>query len=262
MRRLISTSIVAGALLAGWPADAAVQARGASQFVPAATDLAAGKRVFDSQCAWCHGNDGDGGTGPNLRGKLRHATDYPSLVGIIVGGLPGTEMPSFQLPLTLRSAMQTATYVLSLSRAAARPVPGNAQRGADLYRSTACGGCHVIAGSGGIVGPELTEIASRRGPAYLRESIVKPAASHPNGYLVVRAVPKSGPEVRGVRVNEDVFWISIRDAGGTVHTLEKSELARVDREIDASLMPSYESRLSAAQLDDMVAYLSTLRGAK
>jgi len=79
---------------------------------------------------------------------------------------------------------------------------------------------------------------------------------------VVRAVPTSGPEIRGIRVNEDVFWIQIRDASGNVHSLQKSELARVDRELDATLMPSYESRLSAVQLDDVVAYLATLRGAK
>ena len=261
MGRTFSTLVIAGLLLAA-PLDAAAQARGARPPVSAAADLAAGKNVFDAQCAWCHGNDGDGGTGPNLHGRLRHATDLKSIVDIITAGIPGTDMPSFRSPLTERSTRQTAAYVQSLSRAAARPVTGNAQRGADLYRSTGCGGCHAVAGSGGIVGPELTEIAARRGPAYLRESIVKPAASHPNGYLVVRAVPTSGPDVRGTRVNEDVFWISIRDAGGAIHTLEKSGLARVDREIDASLMPSYESRLSAPQLDDMVAYLSTLRGAR
>jgi len=68
--------------------------------------------------------------------------------------------------------------------------------------------------------------------------------------------------VRGIRVNEDVFWIHIRDASGTVHALQKSELARVDRELEASLMPSYAPRLSSAQLDDLVAYLATLRGAR
>jgi hypothetical protein len=68
--------------------------------------------------------------------------------------------------------------------------------------------------------------------------------------------------VRGIRINEDVFWIHIRDAGSTVHTLEKSQLARVDRELDATLMPSYDGRLSSAQLDDLVAYLAALRGAK
>jgi len=261
--REFSALAIAGALtLLTGPLDAAAQVRPARPPVAAPTDLAAGKKVFDSQCAWCHGNEGDGGMGPNLHGKLRHATDLKSIAGIIAGGIPGTDMPGFSGPLTERARTQAAAYVQSLSRAVQRPVAGNAQRGADLYQSTGCGGCHVIDGRGGIVGPELTNIAARRGPAYLRESIVKPAASHPPGYLVVRAVPKSGPEVRGIRLNEDVFWIHIRDAGGAVHTLEKSDLTRVDREIEASLMPSYESRLSAPQLDDMVAYLSTLRGAK
>lgn len=236
-------------------------ARGARPAAAGPNDLAAGQKVFDSQCAWCHGNDGDGGTGPNLHGKLRHATTLASIVDIIVAGIPGTDMPSFRSPLTERAARQAAAYVQSLSRATTKPVPGNAERGAELYASTGCGSCHVIDGRGGIVGPELTDIAARRGPAHLRESIVKPAASHPPGYLVVRAVPKSGPQIRGIRVNEDVFFIDIRDTNGTVHTLEKAELTRVDREIEASLMPTYE-RLSAAQLDDMVAYLSTLRGAK
>jgi cytochrome c oxidase cbb3-type subunit 3 len=242
------------------PLTAFAQTRAAA---PAGTtDLASGRRVFDAQCAWCHGNEGDGGTGPNLHGRLRHATTLSSIVDIIGNGIPGTDMPSFRLGLTERSTKQTASYVMSLSRSTSRPGPGNAERGAALYQSTGCGSCHVVEGRGGILGPELTAIGGRRGAVYLREAIVKPAASHPPGYLVVRAVPVSGAEVRGIRVNEDVFWIHIRDASGTVHALQKSELARVDRELEATLMPSYEARLSAAQLDDLVTYLATLRGAK
>ena len=233
-----------------------------AQTRPAAgpTDLASGRRVFDAQCAWCHGNGGDGGTGPNLHGKLRHATTLASIVDIITKGIPGTEMPSFRL--TERETKQAATYVLSLTRSSLKAGPGNAERGAALYQSSGCGSCHVVEGNGGILGPELTDIGGRRGGVYLREAIVKPAASHPPGFLVVRAVPTSGAEVRGVRVNEDVFWITIRDASGTVHTLQKSDLSRVDRELEGTLMPSYESRLSAPQLDDLVAYLATLRGSK
>jgi cytochrome c oxidase cbb3-type subunit 3 len=228
----------------------------------ATTDLAAGQRIFDAQCAWCHGNGGDGGTGPNLHGRLRHATTLNSIVDIISNGIPGTDMPSFRLGLTERSTRQTANYVFSLSRSPARPGPGNAERGAALYGSNGCGSCHVVEGRGGILGPELTGIGGRRGAVYLRDAIVKPAASHPPGYLVVRAVPTSGAEVRGVRINEDVFWIHIRDAAGNVHTLDKSQLARLDRELEATLMPSYDGRLSPAQLDDLVAYLASLRGAK
>jgi cytochrome c oxidase cbb3-type subunit III len=227
------------------------------------SDTAAGRRVFDGQCAWCHGNEGDGGAGPSLRGTLRHATTHASIVDIINRGIPGTDMPGFRL--TERETRQTASYVLSLSRSTSRPGPGNAQRGAALYQSHGCGSCHVVDGRGGVLGPELTAIGAQRGAAYLREAIVTPAAAHPRGYLVVRAVPNGGPPnmpIRGIRVNEDVFWIQIRDASGTVHSLEKSELARVDRELDATLMPSYAERLPAVELDDLVAYLATLRGAK
>ena len=246
-------------MIAGLPLAVLAQTRPAASPV---SDPAAGRRIFDAQCAWCHGNEGDGGTGPNLHGRLRHATTLTSIVDIIINGIPGTDMPSFRLGLTERSTRQAASYVLSLSRATARPGPGNAERGAAVFQSSGCGSCHVVDGRGGILGPELTTIGGRRGAVYLREAIVKPAASHPPGYLVVRAVPTSGAAIRGIRVNEDVFSILIRDASGTVHALQKSELARVDRELEGTLMPSYESRLSPPQLDDIVSYLATLRGAK
>lgn len=242
-----------------WPLPTWSQPRTA----PAApSDMAAGRQVFDAQCAWCHGNEGDGGTGPNLHGRLRHATTQASIVDIIRNGIPGTDMPSFRSPLTERAMRQIATYVLSLSRTSARPGPGHPQRGAAVYQSSGCASCHVVDGRGGVLGPDLTAIGARRGPAYLRDAVVKPAAAHPPGYLVVRAVRNSGPDIRGIRVNEDVFWIQIRDGSGTVHSLEKAQLARVDRELEGTLMPSYAERLQPAEVDDLVAFLATLRGAK
>jgi cytochrome c oxidase cbb3-type subunit III len=258
MQRRLRLAVFA-VLLFVTPLTAFAQTRPAAR--PSA-DIAAGRQVFDAQCAWCHGAGGDGGTGPNLHGRLRHATTYKSIVDIVLNGIPGTDMPSFRVGLTDRSAGQTAAYVESLSRTPLRAMPGNAERGSAVYASNGCGSCHVVEGRGGVLGPELTTIGARRGPVYLREAIVTPAAAHPPGYLVVRAFPTAGSEVRGIRVNEDVFWVEIRDAGGTVHTLQKSDLTRLDREIDASLMPSYESRLSAPQLDDLVSYLATLRGLK
>jgi putative heme-binding domain-containing protein len=230
--------------------------------VPATQTVAAGKALFDAQCAWCHGSGGEGGTGPNLHGRLRHATDYKSIVDIITSGIPGTEMPSFRSPLTAKNIGQIATYVQSLGRAKSAAVTGNAAHGADLYRASGCAGCHTIAGAGGILGPELTSIGGTRGAPYLREAIVRPAAAHPPGYLVVHVVGNDGTDVRGIRVNEDVFWIQLRDARGNLHVLQKSDLAKVERQLDASLMPSYESRINGSDLDDLVAYLTSLRGVK
>jgi cytochrome c oxidase cbb3-type subunit III len=257
MRQLFRALIGLGTTTLALAAAAFAQSRPA---LGPPTDTAAGKQIFDSQCAWCHGTDGEGGTGPNLRGRLAHATDLKSLATIIENGIAGTEMPA--LGLTERSARQTAAYVQSLSRVSPRSVAGNAQRGAALYQSQSCASCHVISGQGGVLGPELTAIATRRGAPYMREALVKPEAAHPPKYVVVRAIQANGPEIRGNRVNEDVFWIQIRDAGGTVHSLEKSTLTKVERQLEATMMPSYATRLSTAELDDLVAYLVTLRGEK
>jgi putative heme-binding domain-containing protein len=242
------------------PAGTTAQPR--SLAAATSNDIAAGQRIFDAQCAWCHGAAGTGGTGPDLhRATLRHAANDRELTTIVRNGIPGTEMPSFAIALTETMAWQTAAYVRSLGRARARPLPGNVEHGAAVYDSNGCGGCHILRGRGNALGPDLTSIGALRGARYLRDALVKPEAAHPPGYLVVQATTTAGNVVRGIRVNEDVFYVHVRDARGTVYTLQKSDLSALDRELDATLMPSY-ARLSAGDLDDLVAYLASLRGAR
>jgi mono/diheme cytochrome c family protein len=82
-----------------------------------ATELAAGKRIFDAQCAWCHGTDGSGGAGPSLqRSDLRHASTDTDLMSILRNGIAATEMPGFQWSLTDSMTWRTAAYVRSLGR--------------------------------------------------------------------------------------------------------------------------------------------------
>jgi putative heme-binding domain-containing protein len=227
------------------------------------TDIAAGKRVFDAQCAWCHGADGAGGAGSMLRGvKLRHAATDAALLDILRTGIAGTEMPGFAISLTGRTAWQTAAYVRSLGVLPRQPVPGSPERGAAIYEARGCAVCHIVQGRGGGLGPELTAIGALRGPTSLRESIVAPEAAHSPSYLVVRAVARGGRETRGIRVSEDVFWVHIRDASGNLHSFEKKELTSLERELEGTLMPSYKSLLSGHELDDLVAYLASLRGAQ
>jgi hypothetical protein len=46
---------------------------------------------------------------------------------------------------------------------------------------------------------------------------------------------------------------------GRLHTFRTADLVELRREAGASLMPAY-AMLSASELDDLVAYLASLRG--
>ena len=54
----------------------------------------------------------------------------------------------------------------------------------------------------------------------------------------------------------------IQDANGNFHSFKKSDLKEFEKQPGKSVMPSYKDKLSAAQVDDLVAYLASLKGAQ
>lgn len=222
-------------------------------------EMEQGKRLFESQCGSCHGPLGNGGRGANLaQPKLRRATDDQALLGIIRGGIPGTEMPgSFLTPSQVSSI---AAYVKTLGRVEPEEIPGDASRGEGLYASLDCGLCHTLGGEGGILGPILDDIGARRSAAHLRQALIEPEASVPSGFLQLRVVTNDGRTLTGVRVNEDGFSVQFRDFAGELHSFWKDEIESLDKQWQRSPMVSYETRLTAGQTDDLVAYLVSLRG--
>ena len=232
-------------------------------FVSSAQDeaLLRGRKLFDSHCARCHNMGGTGGEGPSLaRPTLRYAADEAALVKVIQEGIEGTDMPG-AWQISGNEVRQIAAYVRSLGRVESTPLPGDRERGRDVFEgASGCGSCHIIEGQGGILGPDLTDVGLRRGAAYLRESLVSPGATIPERYLLVRAQTRAGEEVVGVRVNEDSFTIQLRDQAGRIHSLSKLELEDLEKAFGESLMPSYGSELRATELDDLIAYLASLRG--
>jgi cytochrome c oxidase cbb3-type subunit 3 len=236
-------------------------------------DIEGGKQLFQGMCVQCHGAGGAGGEAPSLnRAKLNHAPDDAALADVISNGIPNTAMPRIRR-FTENELRQLVAYVRSVGKVVEFRIPGDAKRGAAIYKNLACSSCHIVAGEGGNLGPDLTEIGLMRGAVYLREAIVDPGSSLPKGtlavpsrgyaeYVPVRIVTREGGEVRGIRVNEDAFTIQVRDAAGKFYSLRKSELELLDKQTGKSMMPSLASRLTAPQLADLVAYLSSLRGAE
>ncbi len=81
----------------------------------------------------------------------------------------------------------------------------------------------------------------------------------PDGFLQVRITTKEGRRITGVRINEDTFTIQVRDLSQT-YSLLKQDLSDLQKDFGKSPMPGYQNVLTATELDDLVAYLASLRG--
>jgi putative heme-binding domain-containing protein len=252
---------LAGAVPLMVRAQAPAEFRPLNEAEPA--DLTEGKRLYAAQCALCHGMDGSGGYGPSLLVPvLARASDDRGLHRVVDQGIPGL-MPGYGRANGPRRTWQLAAYVRMMTAGAAPVVvPGDAARGKVVYQERGCGSCHVLEGVGRAYGPDLSSIGAQRGPAYIKEALLKPSARVPDGHVVVTAKPKDATAVRGVRVSEDVFWVYVRDPGGRIHRYWKEDLEALEREAGASLMPEYGPQRSATEVDDLVAFLASLRGAR
>ena len=226
-----------------------------------AADVQRGSRLFRTNCAVCHGPAGAGGRGANLtQPKLRRAPDDQALFMVIRQGIPGTEMPPGWWVLDDHEMWQVAAYVRSVGRVAPEKVTGNDQAGSRLFRTAGCIECHQMALEGGRVGPALTDIGSRRGASYLRAVLLDPASSLPEDFLQVQVVTADGKRITGIRLNEDTWSIQLRDLSDHLLSFWKEDLASLEKQPGRSPMPSYRGRLSEHELDDLVAYLVSLRG--
>lgn len=226
-----------------------------------ASDVQRGKHLFAANCAVCHGPDGAGGRGANLsQPKLQRAPDDQALFFVIRQGVPGTEMPPAWWVLDEHEIWQVAAYVRSLGRIANEPVAGDAQAGGALFRAQGCIKCHQVGADGGRMGPALSDIGSRRGVPYLRAVVLEPASSLPEDFLQVLIVTRDGRRVTGIRLNEDPYSIQIRDVSDRLLSFWKEELASIERQAGKTPMPAFRSRLSDRELNDLVAYLASLRG--
>ncbi|MBE0642466.1 MAG: c-type cytochrome [Bacteroidetes bacterium] len=75
--------------------------------------LAAGKKLFETQCFTCHGKAGEGGIGPNLTDDYWiHGGKMQEVLHTIYKGVPAKGMISWEKTLTPEQMDNVASYVL------------------------------------------------------------------------------------------------------------------------------------------------------
>ena len=125
-------------------------------------------------------------------------------------------------------------------------------------QDVSCMRCHKIANEGGVAGPDLSTIASRRDVNYLLQSIVDPNVQIAPGFESVTVKVKAGKNYAGV-VKSDIESEIVLDAGdGAIVHISKKEVE--SRTKGLSPMPQEISKtLSKRDVRDLVAYMATLK---
>lgn len=272
--RLVTLPLLAGALLLASLVIA--QEKGATAQSPKtnAATIKEGTSLFRANCSPCHGiNARGGGRGPDLTsGRWTHGSTDADIFRTILQGVPGTDMPANGFEDSEIWAI--IAYLRSLAAPKQATVVGDAAKGKLIFESAGCSKCHMVNGSGGRLGPDLSRVGAARSAAYMIESIREPDKelstlmldpnNHyavPLSYGTVTVVTADGEKVQGVALNEDTYTIQMMTEEQSLRFFQKKDVKEVIHE-RKSLMPAYaEDALGAVQLRDLVAYLETLRGA-
>jgi putative heme-binding domain-containing protein len=220
--------------------------------------IRAGTTIFASRCADCHGADAKGSRGPDLTQLWARGSNDRSVFDSIRNGREGSIMPPSFAPD--EELWAVVAYLRDISTVAPfDPGRGNAKRGRTLFVEH-CAGCHRVDGQGGALGPDLSRIAVVRSREALTLAIEEPSATVAQGYKHVTLRLRSGETVSGVAKSEDAFSIQVLDTDGRLQGYRKSDLRELMHETE-SLMPAlWPSELNDRRLDDVIAYLGTLRG--
>jgi putative heme-binding domain-containing protein len=250
-----------GLAVAAAPQAAAAQAPAAThpgEYAPA--DIAYGSRLYDAQCTTCHGANGDGVGGVDLKsGKFRNAVTDQDLTRVITTGIQGTGMQAFKFdPSELTGIIAYLRNMTSFDRGSVKA--GDAGRGRAVVEGKGgCSRCHRVDAQGSRVAPDLSDIGAARSAGSLLRSLTDPTSQMMPINRPVRAVTRDGKVVNGRRLNEDTYTVQLLDDQERLISLVKSDL-REYTILTASPMPSYRSTLSADELADVVAYLLSLKG--
>lgn len=220
-----------------------------------------GREIFAMRCATCHGLDGLGGErGPNIasRREVRQLSDQ-ALASIVRKGIPETGMPAFRALGGAKLAAVVQHLRILQGRGAAAPMLGDAQRGRVLFSGKAgCAECHTVSGVGGFIGPDLSSYASSQPPEEIRKAITAPNRNLDPRYETVVVTTADGSTSRGIARNEDNFSLQLQTVDGAFHSFTKTELRSLEHQARSLMPDDYGSRLTRAEIDDVISYLARI----
>jgi len=227
--------------------------------------LTSGRRTFASGCAPCHGLNGKGGerapdiaTSPEISRLSNRET-----LTVLREGKPQAGMPPFAAlgPAKLSDLLNYLRFLQGEHQAPSATV--GAQQGKALFSGEGgCSECHMVHGSGGFLGPDLSDYGASHSADDIRSAIVS-ADNRPGVRKgLAKATTRDGRQISGLVRNEDNLSLQLLALNGAFYSLEKSDLTELMFDSEPLMSDNYGSKLSKSELDQLVAYLLSLVDAK
>ncbi len=172
-------------------------------------------------------------------------------------------MPAFAIPEAELDSI--AAYVEALkSPAADHPAVGDVALGETFFAGKGqCSTCHMVKGRGGVIGPDLSNLARERKTPQIEQALREPGSvpsvgggrnNAPPSYKAVSVRMRDGRIIRGLEKYSGPFDVGVIDLDARFHSIKKTDVAALT--VEPSIMPKVAA--SPSEWQNLLAYLTRL----
>jgi len=136
--------------------------------------------------------------------------------------------------------------------------PRNFARGQDMYKAGLCLACHVIAGKGGAIGPNLDGVSARFDVEYMSRSILHPSDAISSQYTNTDVHTKDNRQITGrvLSENDQNISISINPFDSSiVQVINKSVVVNREGSNVSPMPPGLILGMNSEEILDLLAYI-------
>lgn len=232
-----------------------------------------GRTIWSSECITCHAANARGGDGgPNLvRSAMVLHDRYGSGLGPFLkeghpmqSGKPSTTLTDAQVVQLSHFLRQRLTDTLRGSPLfdVKDVLTGDPKRGAAYFSGEGkCATCHSATGDMAGIGTRLTPVNIQQRSIFpftggRGRGVAAPAA---RTAISITVTPPGGQAVTGARIEEDDFFVTLREPSGAVRTIKRTPGTTVVSSNPLQFHIDLLERITDKQMHDAVAYLETLK---
>lgn len=138
---------------------------------------------------------------------------------------------------------------------------GNSENGRKVFyekTEVSCVRCHMIGKVGGAVGPQLSDIASKKDRAYLLESIIEPNRQIADGFQTELVLDFDGVTHSGIVKQDTDEFLELMNADGALIRIEQANIEARKRGL-SSMPADIKDKLTPSEIRDLIEFLASLK---